>query len=114
MSPVVASAPVDVAVGRMKTGRISMPPVAASVRQFTADVRGANRANDMTAMMAAPTNHTVLAAPASVKASARAAGNIASRNDTASTQSPSACLSPANVTRGIVATGAVAVRRLLP
>ncbi len=83
-----------------------MPPVAASVRQFTAEVRGAKRANDMMAMIAAPISQTKFAAPASVKPSARAAGNIASRNDTASTQSPSACLSPASVTRGTAATGA--------
>jgi len=61
MSPVVASAPVDGLVGRMKHGRISMPPDAASVRGFTVALRGVNRANDMTAMIAAPAIHTTFA-----------------------------------------------------
>ncbi len=44
-----------------------MPPDAAIVRRFTVALRGANRANDMTAMIAAPVTHTTFAAPARVK-----------------------------------------------
>ena len=35
-----------------------MPPEAAIVRRFTVAIRGANRANDMTAMTAAPVSQT--------------------------------------------------------
>ena len=67
------------------------------VRRFTVALRGANRANDMTAMIAAPAIHTTFAAPASVKLSSRPAGIIANKKDTASTQSPRARLNPAIV-----------------
>ena len=66
----------------MKHGRISIAPDAAIVRRFTVALRGANRANDMTAMIAAPVSQTMFAAPARVKLSSRPAGSIASKNDT--------------------------------
>ena len=55
----------------------------------------------MTAMIAAPVSQTTFATPASVKLISRPAGSIASMNDAASTQSPSARLNPATVTCGL-------------
>ena len=87
-----------------------MPPDAAIVRRFTVALRGANRANDMTAMTAAPVSQTMFAAPARVKLISRPAGSIASKNDTASTQSPSARLNPATVTCGCGTAGGAGMR----
>ena len=65
-----------------------MPPVAATVRRFTVELRGANRANDMTAMIAAPDSHTMFETPANEKLKSRPAGIVVNRNDAPSRQSP--------------------------
>ena len=58
-----------------------MPPEATIVCRFTVALRGANRANVMTAMIAAPVIQTKFASPGREKLTSRPAGSIASRND---------------------------------
>src|SRR5215469_12158974 len=110
-SPPVASAPLDELTGRIRHGRSSIAPEDSKVLEFTVTLRGANRAKHMTPMIGAPASHTMLAAPARSKVSLWAAGHVASRNEIASRQLPSACLSPAIVIRGCGTAPAVLMRR---